>query len=263
MSDNEYIVWENTWRHRILKELEKKNLDWGSIRKAAKLSPPALNSVLGGLIRSDIIKKKMENGETVYKICGKYTVKKQDKTDIVSEEVKEERNIESLLKRVEIPKEFKSTIKPLAEGKLSSKYLNFIENVEDSIVVVSPYLDRNTHTRELLKIAGKKKMLLVTRTPDGVVSWNKENHKAMLDKFEEKKAFIIQDDKLHAKILLVDKKKCIVSSMNLTHNSLAGTSEYGLCVESPEVVNSILTFIEELEADKIIEGSKDNSLEDA
>ncbi|OLS32418.1 MAG: hypothetical protein HeimAB125_09140 [Candidatus Heimdallarchaeota archaeon AB_125] len=245
MSTKEYIVWKNTWRHRVLKKLEKGKLDWNSLKKETKLSPHSLNSALGGLQRSKIIQKKIVIGKTYYEICGKYTVKSQKETKNVSKEVEEEQTIEKLLSKVDVSgQEIPLTAKPLAVDVLSAKYSILVNEAEENIIVVSPFLDENTYTGKLLKMAEKKKLLLVTRTPESV-SWRRQEHQDMLDKFS-KIAHIIKDDKIHAKILMVDKKKCIISSMNLTSNSIVKSKEYGIYLESPDVVNSILEFIDGL-----------------
>ena len=254
MSDKEYIIWENTWRHRILEELKKKKLDWTSLRKEAKLSPYALNKSLASLQNSKIIQKSKENGITVYEISGKYRIKPKDKTELISEEVKEEETFETLLSKVEAPsRDFNPTIESLSEDDLSTKFSILINSAENSIIVVSPFLDENTYTRKLLKIAKEKTLLLVTRPVDSI-HWDATKHQKILDEFE-KNSSIIEDAKLHAKLLVVDKKKCLISSMNLTTNSITKSKEYGVYVESPEMVNSILDFIGDLgEVENPVEG---------
>ena len=135
-------------------------------------------------------------------------------------------------------------IEPLAEDMINAKFTMLVSAAEDSIIVVNPFLDDNKYTRRLLSIAEKRTLLLVTRTPEDV-HWNRVKHKDVLNKFE-KNSFIIRDRNVHAKILLVDKKKCIISSMNLTRNSIVESKEYGVYLESPVVVNSILEFIDGL-----------------
>lgn len=109
---------------------------------------------------------------------------------------------------------------------------------------MSPFLDENTYTRKLLKVAKEKTLLLITRPVDSI-HWDKIKHQEMLDEFA-RNTTIIEDAKVHAKLLVVDKKKCLISSMNLTTNSIMKSKEYGIYLESPEAVNSILEFINDL-----------------
>ena len=105
MSNKEYIIWENTWRYRILEVLEKGRVDWDSLRKDAKLSPHALNKSLASLQQSKIVQKTEKDEKIVYEICGEYTIISQKETETVSEEVKKEEIVENLLTKVEVPSE--------------------------------------------------------------------------------------------------------------------------------------------------------------
>ena len=64
----------------------------------------------------------------------------------------------------------------------------------------------------------------------------------------------LKEDKmaaLHAKILVVDKKKSLVSSANLSYHGLEGNIEMGLLIESPNKAKQIDELLKELRKMKV------------
>lgn len=57
---------------------------------------------------------------------------------------------------------------------------------------------------------------------------------------------MIINENLHAKILVIDRNECLVSSMNLTKSSILENIEFGLYTNDKEVLESINEFIHKI-----------------
>jgi hypothetical protein len=125
----------------------------------------------------------------------------------------------------------------LADRLLSRFSESLIEQAKQEILVTSPYVKR-CHISEALALMTKKGVCvkLVTR---GIESQQFEKELA-------KRVFINYDESVHAKVIVVDRRVGIVSSMNFYASSSAGQSwEAGIITTNETIVYSIINSIQE------------------
>ena len=128
---------------------------------------------------------------------------------------------------------------------------NLINNADKSIIMTG-YSVSDYFSSLLDKIIDKSQQGVYVRfyindiekqrgSLDRMVAYNSK----YLQLFEFEK----QDDKMaasHAKILVVDSKKALVSSANLSYHGLSGNIEMGLLIESQEKAKQIEEFLKQL-----------------
>ena len=106
------------------------------------------------------------------------------------------------------------------EGYLLDIFVKFlISKANETIIVVTPFLDMITPTKLLFDATRRsKRVVLVTRPPD------KSSTENYLKELSDSGITVLYNNKLHAKILLFDDKVAIVSSMNFLVGATAGWS---------------------------------------
>jgi phosphatidylserine/phosphatidylglycerophosphate/cardiolipin synthase-like enzyme len=114
---------------------------------------------------------------------------------------------------------------------------SLIEHAKQEILVTNPFV-RRCHISEALTRMSEKRVCvkLVTR----------DIKPQQFRKEFEKRAFVTYDDSIHAKLIVVDRRVAVVSSMNFYAGSSAGECwEAGIATTNASVVGSIIRSIDE------------------
>ena len=122
------------------------------------------------------------------------------------------------------------------EGWLLDAFVKFlISKANETIIVVTPYLDMITPTKLLIDATQRsKRVVLVTRSPE------KTSTRNYLKELSNSGITVLYNNKIHAKILLCDDKVAIVSSMNFLVGATAGWSwEAGIITLDKQTVDMI------------------------
>lgn len=250
MSSILYQVLKNSWSYRILEQLKKEPLTWNKLQAATKLTPYAQKIALRKLFNNKIIKKETDDSESYYHIIGKYEIITKEELDDENYkiEVFKEEKLDNLLSLTETIVDSEESLEALAGLSLRGRYMNLIEEAKESIIVVSPFLQGNIILDHLKTNAEKfEKLVLVTRNPE--TFWyekQKLEQKKWINLLRKKNSIVIEDDNIHAKILITDRSRCIISSMNLTKESFSTSKEFGIYTESVAVISSAIKFIREM-----------------
>jgi hypothetical protein len=134
----------------------------------------------------------------------------------------------------------------LKGGQLSSFSERLILNSKKLVLVVNPFVNQCNLSDSLWKTVTKQKEVVLMTQP----SERDKNEAARVRKekqlqiLREKGVRVITNDRVHAKIIVVDKAVAVVSSMNFTSLSEGGSSwEAGLVSKEDDVVEAITDSI--------------------
>lgn len=118
-----------------------------------------------------------------------------------------------------------------------------IRMAKNTILLSNPYLENCYLTDELINSAGRQtKIRIVTRSPERDTK-KTECH----SKLRKTGVFLRYDNQIHSKIIVVDSKVAVVSSMNFYSGSSGGASkEAGIVSIDEKVVKSATDYIERL-----------------
>jgi phosphatidylserine/phosphatidylglycerophosphate/cardiolipin synthase-like enzyme len=117
---------------------------------------------------------------------------------------------------------------------------DLMENAQAELIVVNPFVKETDLAKTLIYPAQDGvKTILITRKPDQ----NDNFHK-----FLQSKGVVIRyNDRVHAKLILVDKTVGFITSMNFIPTSSSGQSwEAGIVTLSQDVISDIIESIYEL-----------------
>lgn len=109
-----------------------------------------------------------------------------------------------------------------------------------TIIVVNPFIDHSTHSQLLVKAKRNgKNVVVVTR--------QRVNPLTIHRYLEQNNIKMLYHKDLHAKIIIIDDKIAVVSSMNFLQKAAAGISwEAGMVTMNPDIVSSIKESITDL-----------------
>lgn len=146
----------------------------------------------------------------------------------------------------------------LKGGQLDSFSERLILNSKKQVLVVNPYVDQCNLSDSLWKTVDKKKEVVLITQPleKDKIETSRIRKEKQLKILRNKGVRVITNERVHAKIIVVDKAVAIVSSMNFTGLSEGGSSwEAGLVTKDDDVVetiiDSILTLIERPDSEKM------------
>jgi phosphatidylserine/phosphatidylglycerophosphate/cardiolipin synthase-like enzyme len=267
--------YSGTWKEQILKAIAIDGaLWWNEIREVTGLDEYPLNKALAELFQDGVIEKQPDRSYWVdYDLYNEYrsyygskSPKKPEPT--ITIDIPEPENIEpltqdKLIKRVQEWVNFKKSSNP--NLKLSSNHIHLkgdllssiseeiIEHGEKEILLVNPYVEKCHITEKLIHACRRKiEVKLIANSPerDFYESLRKkskiEYHKIPLDGGLK----LYYNNTAHAKLLIVDGKIAVVSSMNLYGGSTAGNLwETGIVSIDPNNVRQIQDSFRELEAE--------------
>ncbi len=131
------------------------------------------------------------------------------------------------------------------EDKLLDKFSeNLIENAKSEILVTSPYVEQCHISNSLISMSKKGiNVKLVTRNP---IEQQYQHEKKMkyLSKLAQGGVSVAYDESIHAKLIVVDRRVAVVSSMNFVAASSGGASwEAGLVTVEENVAQSVVRSI--------------------
>lgn len=131
-------------------------------------------------------------------------------------------------------------------GRLLSEFSeNLIEQARQEILVASPFVKRCNITESLLLMNKKGVGVRLLTRGIGTEQFRKELSRGV---------FITCEESIHAKLIVVDRRVGIVSSMNFYAGSSAGESwEAGIASIDRHLVNSIIRSIQEKIVDANVE----------
>ena len=119
---------------------------------------------------------------------------------------------------------------------------DLIKKTEIELIVISPWFNLYGHLKEELTKAINRgvKVIVITRKPTS--NWHKEAIKFL----QTKKATILYDDVLHAKIIMADRWDVIFGSANLQGKALTENHELAIRSWNPYLNSSVSEYIEHL-----------------
>lgn len=204
----------------------------GEILKATNLKEEVLNQCLTRLFQEKFVEEKEEGklwvSREMYGKCKSFFSFSQEALVGWVDEWRKKEGIESTLDRN--PTHF------YLSGRFLSKFSeSLIEQAKQEILVTSPFFKRSNISEALTRMNKKGVCArLVTRDIQS-------------DQFKKevtKGVFVTYDESIHAKLIVVDRRVGIVSSMNFYAGSLAGECwEAGIATTDETVVGSITQSI--------------------
>lgn len=127
---------------------------------------------------------------------------------------------------------------------------DLIANAEGEVIVVNPFVDKCALSDPMREVAkAGKKIRLVTRPPD-------KDKEAFHSTLKKNGVRTFYNDDVHAKLIVVDRRVAVSSSMNFYATSSGGksweagiVSVHDMVIES--VVQSILDFIDRADTTEV------------
>ncbi len=130
--------------------------------------------------------------------------------------------------------------------------IKLIELAKKEILIASPWIWESKEVLDAMKIAVDEKHIrvrIVTRTAD----YEKDQkHKATVLTLHKLGFQIEHDEKVHAKLLLIDDTELLIGSANLVDTSLNRNHEVALCTNHPKTVRDAKIYFTDLMADIFI-----------
>ncbi len=219
-------------------------LTWTEIRRATGLDEHALNKALCNLFFAEEIQKVGDKRETRYKVS--YNLYKSYDAQLRSNPTIE-RGTE-LMKWIAQWKEVKRLEFSIEHEHffLEGRYLDdfskeLISHAKSEVLVVNPFI-QDCDLSNTLRDVKKRGIIvhIITRSPRDKISEYQKNKQEYLSKLQKEGISLIYNEKVHAKLIVVDRAVAIVSSMNFFPESSAGVSwEAGLVTIDKKVVDSI------------------------
>lgn len=243
-----------SWKGRVVKAIAiDRAQTWGDIRDYTGLSESTLNKVLSELYDAKAIERDDDGrywvGKELYKAYKEFFEKHAAPKENIGIEISEEQQ-KDLIGWIDNWRKVKGLDFSLKPGHfyLEGRFLDdiskdLIANAKGEVIVVNPFVDKCALSDTLREVAkAGKKIRLVTRPPDK----EKEAFHATLKKNGVR---VFYNDDVHAKLIVVDRRVAISSSMNFYASSSGGksweagiVSVHDMVIES--VVQSILDFID-------------------
>jgi hypothetical protein len=148
----------------------------------------------------------------------------------------------------------------ISDEKILPAIYDLIEQAQEELTIVSPYVNLWGHlVNKLDKSKAKEVLFIARKNQDGKLD-------EVIKKMNELRLEMIVVENLHAKIYL-NEKRCIISSMNLYEFSTSNSKEIAIIVEDQETLVDIKKYIQEelidiselvteRTSDKIVKGVK-------
>lgn len=143
---------------------------------------------------------------------------------------------------------FLRTFQPQGLHTFQDKLIAMLEGAEYEVVIVSPWIKRQTWDRvkgplrRFARKGGKLRVFIRGCESDYTLGLSDKLQKEV----EELGGEVVHVRQLHAKIYMVDRKEAIVTSANLTKGGLEGNYEAGIWLKDPAALKEICAFVEDL-----------------
>ncbi|MHA2252918.1 MAG: phospholipase D-like domain-containing protein [Candidatus Kariarchaeaceae archaeon] len=119
---------------------------------------------------------------------------------------------------------------------------------ESQVLIMVPYLVKSEILDSIIKMSDKILIKLYTRDAKGYLPTIKKEAQPALDLLMEKKNLqIFIDNKIHAKIWLIDDKFAVVHSMNGTPTSEWSNFEAGIITINDKVISDVKNYFNSVE----------------
>lgn len=246
------ILWSlRSWQGKILSAIISRGrpLTWKEIHAATGLDEKSLNKALSDLISTEEIYRIDEPTKTnveyqvaqkLYATYSEYYNKQKTKLIKWISQWKEVRKLDFSLENEHF----------FLEGMhLDDFSKELVCHAESEVLVVNPFI-QDCDLSNTLRDAKKRgvNVLVITRSPRDKHPEYLKNKQEYLSKLDKEGIKLVYSEKVHAKIIVVDKGVAIISSMNFYPESSAGVSwEAGLVSTDTNVVESIVDSLSKLD----------------
>ena len=142
--------------------------------------------------------------------------------------------------------EYVVTTVPPSDRSLLEEVLRMIREARTDLMIVTPYIDMTVLNELLDKIADGTKVLVVTR--------KREEFKGK----EKIATFDVLNSRLgeghtvnqfvHARVVIKDQQEVLISSADLSHDSLVGLYNAGIVSSNPKIVGRMVDFFRKVRA---------------
>lgn len=221
-------------------------LTWNEIRQATGLNEDSLNKTLSKLFRAKAIQKIGDKGEMRYKVS--YELYKGYQAQLRLDSSIERRN--ELVKWINQWKDVRKLDFSLEHEHffLEGRHLDdfskeLISHAKSDVLVVNPFIQHCDLSNTLMDV--KKKGInvqIITRPPQDRYQDKLERKQEYHSKLKNEGISLVYNEKVHAKLIVVDNAVAIISSMNFYPDSSAGASwEAGIISTDKKVVDSIVS----------------------
>jgi phosphatidylserine/phosphatidylglycerophosphate/cardiolipin synthase-like enzyme len=260
----EPLYW-GSWKGRVVRAIAIDGArTWSEIRDQTGLSPKSMQRVLAELFQLEALEKRVDGEETIYRVVPNIykayreffeSQQKDMKSDTAKITESDQKELINWIGQWMMSERLDFSLQHhhffLKGGQLDSFSERLILNSKKQVLVVNPYVDQCNLSDSLWKTMDKKKEVVLITQPleKEKIEASRIRKEKQLKILREKGVRVITNERVHAKIIVVDKAVAIVSSMNFTSLSEGGSSwEAGLVTKEDNVVetiiDSILTIIE-------------------
>jgi len=122
------------------------------------------------------------------------------------------------------------------------EFINIIEDAQEKLFISSPFIDHEGIKIISNKVTDSKhiEVSIITNLTIGNIKTKGIYPDALLNLFNKfKKVNISSLGRLHAKVYIIDDKKAVITSANLTKNGLINNFEYGILLTNKNEVEEI------------------------
>jgi hypothetical protein len=249
-----YLWSARTWQGKIIKTIVERETPptWKEIQESTSLNDDQMSRALQQLIDFKTIFRIEDNdkSQVKYQICNdlrvSYSVYYHDFTKV--ENTRECQKTEFPI-WIEQWKKAKNLVFSETDEQcfLERRHLDdfskeLISHAASEVLVANPFI-QDCDLSNTLQDAKKNgtEVQIITRQPEDKYIEYLEKKKRYLQKLESRGIKIFYNQKVHAKLIIVDRAVAVVSSMNFYPESSAGVSwEAGLVTWNKDVINSII-----------------------
>jgi hypothetical protein len=223
-------------------------LTWKEIQKQTNGDQQSLNNALSDLLADDVITKIENTEETIYRVSY-YLFKAYSNQLRLVTFAERRKGLEDWINQWKSLRNINFSLDHehfFLEGRhLDDFSKELISHAKSNVLVINPFIKDCDLSNTLSDV--KKKgvnVRIITRQPQDKYSEYLEKNKQYLSHLQTEGIELAYNNKVHAKIIVVDNSIAIVSSMNFYPESSAGASwEAGLITIQTKTVESILESI--------------------
>jgi len=257
-----------SWKGRILEAIAVRNIrDWRGLLTYTQLTRENLNTALSELYEVGLISK---NDEGLYWIENKYVYSQYrsyfDNASQTTEPLIQHEDKKILDVRKTVPKEddiskwvtkwrdFKNLTFSLDARHffLEGTYIDdlskdLIRQAKKEVLLVNPYIEQCHLSNTLIDATENNVNVIAITRPIYEEDKYKDEKEAYHESLKKRRIQIYYDRRIHAKLLVIDQRIAIISSMNFIVSSTGGSSwEAGMISIDESIVNSVHKTIHQL-----------------
>ena len=129
---------------------------------------------------------------------------------------------------------------------ISPRLVQMLERAEKLILIASPWvgaIKEIIETLEEVRTDQNVHVKIIVRPPE---SDDDYSHRETLRELGRRGFHVEMEERLHAKMIVVDDKELYIGSANLTPRSMDKNLEVGICTTNPEVVSKAAMYFEQV-----------------